>query len=251
MKASRRLQIETLITERKSITMQELCELLSVSMNTVRNDVSSLVKDGVVEKVYGGIVLKDHSDIPIYERRSQQQVDVKDRIAQAAERIIADGDIVFIDSGTTTKRIMECLDPQKHITVVTANVAVLQVAHSMSNVTVMMLPGMYNPRYNSLLDSSTIDYLTRFRHTKAFLGVSSFSAEGALNVSNWQEYELKRTAIAHSSKVYLMADSTKCGNTGLLSFGTVDQMTGVYTDKNIPESFLRICKEKKVAVTTV
>lgn len=251
MKASRRLQIESLIAERKSLTMQELCELLNVSMNTVRNDVSGLVKDGVVEKVYGGIVLNDHSDIPIYDRRSQQQVDAKNRIAQAAEKLIEEGDIIYIDAGTTTMRILECLDPQKHITVVTANVAVLLMAHTMPNVTLMVLPGMYNTQSNSLLDSSTVDYLTRFRHTKAFLGVSSFTTEGALNVSNWQEYELKRTAISHSKKVYLLVDSTKYGNPGLLSFGTVEQMSGIYTDKNMPDSFLRLCREKNVSVTTV
>ena len=49
MKESRRKQIESLLAERRSISMHELCEALNVSMNTVRADVSSLVREGVVE----------------------------------------------------------------------------------------------------------------------------------------------------------------------------------------------------------
>ena len=63
MKESRRKQIESLLAERRSISMHELCEALNVSMNTVRADVSSLVREGVVEKVYGGIVLKQPEEI--------------------------------------------------------------------------------------------------------------------------------------------------------------------------------------------
>ena len=75
MKESRRKQIESLLAERRSISMHELCEALNVSMNTVRADVSSLVREGIVEKVYGGIVLKQPEEIPLYERRSQQGTD--------------------------------------------------------------------------------------------------------------------------------------------------------------------------------
>ena len=91
MKESRRKQIESLLAERRSISMYELCEALNVSMNTVRADVSSLVREGVVEKVYGGIVLKQPEEIPLYERRSQQETDCKCRIAKMAEQLIEDG----------------------------------------------------------------------------------------------------------------------------------------------------------------
>lgn len=178
MKESRRKQIESLLAERRSISMHELCEALNVSMNTVRADVSSLVREGVVEKVYGGIVLKQPEEIPLYERRSQQETDCKCRIAKMAEQLIEDGDIVFIDSGTTTMRLLDYLDPAKKITIVTANVSVLQRAQNMTNVNAMILPGLYDMRTNAMLDSSTVEYLCRFQHNKGFFGVSSLTATG-------------------------------------------------------------------------
>lgn len=251
MKESRRRKIEELVARQRSISMQELCRQLDVSMNTVRADVNSLVQDGVVEKVYGGIVAREQEDIPLYENRRLQQTDSKGRIAEAAEEMIVDGDIVFIDSGTTTLRILDYLDPGKRITVVSASASVLARVQTMNNINLMMLPGLYDRRTNALLDSSTVEYLSRFQHTKAFLGVSSLAANGELGVSNWLEYELKRSAIAHSQNTYLVVDSTKYGRTGLLTFGSVEQMTKIITDTDMPDKFLGLCAQKGTQVLQV
>ena len=251
MKESRRKQIESLLAERRSISMYELCEALNVSMNTVRADVSSLVREGVVEKVYGGIVLKQPEEIPLYERRSQQGTDCKCRIAKMAEQLIEDGDIVFIDSGTTTMRLLDYLDPAKKITIVTANVSVLQRAQNMTNVNAMILPGLYDMRTNAMLDNSTVEYLCRFQHNKGFFGVSSLTTTGGLGVSNWQEYEVKRTAVARCQKSYLLVDSTKYGRTALLAYGTLEQMQAVITNHGMPQEFIALCRQKKVTVEQV
>ena len=251
MKESRRRQIESLLAKRKNISMHELCEILNVSMNTVRADVSSLVREGVVEKVYGGIVLKQQEDIPLYERRSQQKTDCKCRIAKAAEHLIDDGDIVFIDGGTTTMRLLDYLDPAKKITVVTASISVIQRAQNMPNIKTMVLPGMYDMRTNTVLDSSTIEYLCRFQHDKGFFGVSSLTEAGGLGVSNWQEYEFKRAAVEHSQKTYLLVDATKYGKTSLLTYGTLEQMHEIITDREASPEFVKLCETKRVRLECV
>ncbi len=251
MKEDRLRQIEELLAKKKSISMQELCDYLNVSMNTVRADVNNLVKSGILEKVYGGVVLKNQEDIPLYENRSHQQTDCKSRIAQAAERLIDNGDVVYMDSGTTTMRILDYLDPNKHITVVTPSVSVLVRASGMPNLTLMMLPGLYDKRINALLDSSTVEYMSRFCHTKAFLGASSLRTNGDLGVSNWLEYELKKTVISLSQANYLLVDATKYGRPGLLSYGNVSQLTGIITDVTMPADYVTLCKGKGVSIQQV
>ena len=251
MKENRRRQLEKLIAERKSISMQELCQCLNVSINTVRADVNALVRDGLVEKVYGGIIFKEQEEIPLYERRNLQRTDCKCAIAQAAEGLIEDGDIIYLDAGTTVMRVLDYLQPEKHITVVTASISVMMRAQTMENVTMVFLPGLYDKRTNAVLDSSTVDYLMRFQHTKAFFGVSTITNDGLLGVSNWQEYELKRTALAHSRCSFLLLDATKYGRTALLSYGRVDQMTGVVTDKEMPAAFRALCEKHGVFVKLV
>lgn len=87
MRDSRIKQIETLITQQKNMTMQELKDIFGVSMNTIRSDVAQLVKSGVVEKVYGGIRLRENKDTPLFANRASQNTDAKIKIACAAERL--------------------------------------------------------------------------------------------------------------------------------------------------------------------
>lgn len=252
MKENRRHQIQRLIEEKKSLSMYDLCDYLNVSMNTVRKDVEQLVRDGIVEKVYGGIVWKETSpSIPIYESRSTLQSAAKQRIAKYAAGLISNNDVIFIDSGTTTMYILNFLNPAYQITVVTSSIAVLEHAQSMENVRLLLLPGFYDKRTNSVLDNGTVEFLSQFKYTKAMIAASALTVSGELSVSNYIECEFKRTAMERSQENYLLIDSTKYGRMGLLSFGHVEQMRKVITDQGIAPDFTSFCQEKGVELVQV
>lgn len=251
MRDSRIKQIETLITQQKNMTMQELKDIFGVSMNTIRSDVAQLVKSGVVEKVYGGIRLRENKDTPLFANRASQNTDAKIKIACAAERLIENGDVIYIDSGTTTMHILDYLDPSKHISLVTPSIPVIEAAARMENVDLFILPGKYDPRTNSILDGSTAEYLARYQHAKCFMGVTYLSPNGTLGVSSYLMYELKRTALARSQSAFLLADSSKYGNFGLLSYGTISQMNMILTDSEISPEFVEYCSHQNVPLMLI
>ena len=53
MKTKRLAEMEAYILRHGSATMEELRDAFGVSMNTVRRDVTELLKTGGIEKVYG------------------------------------------------------------------------------------------------------------------------------------------------------------------------------------------------------
>ena len=114
MKDSRRKQMEALVARQKSATMEELRQAFGVSMNTVRSDVAYLVQTGAVEKIYGGVRVVQHQQVPLFTQRTELRCDAKRAIARQAERLIGDNDIIFIDSGTTAMHLIDFLDPVKH-----------------------------------------------------------------------------------------------------------------------------------------
>ena len=59
MKEERIYQIHELLKERTRISLDELCEVFNVSKNTIRRDIAELEEQGVIRKVYGGIVLEE------------------------------------------------------------------------------------------------------------------------------------------------------------------------------------------------
>ena len=128
MREVRRKQMEALIAKQQTLSMEALCEAFGVSMNTVRADVAYLVKTGAVQKVYGGVRAVSHQEVPLFTQRATQHPDAKRQIARRAEALVQDGDVIYIDAGTTTMHLMDFLDSAKHITVLTGNLSAIAQA---------------------------------------------------------------------------------------------------------------------------
>lgn len=242
MKEERRKRMENLIAQRQTITMEELRSIFDVSMNTIRSDVAYLVESGAVEKVYGGVRIAPRQQVPLFVHRMNVATDAKRQIARCAESLIDDGDKIYIDAGTTTMHLIDCLSPGKHVTVLTRSLYVMSRACENPNVELIVLPGIVNRRTNSVADVSTLDFLEQYQFDKAFMGVSGISPQGRLNVSTYIEYELKRSALHRSRQTYLLADMDKFGSTALMSYGEVTELTGVVTDREEPE-FASLCEK--------
>ncbi len=251
MKESRRKQMQALIAQRKTVTMEELQATFRVSMNTIRTDVAYLVDTGAAEKIYGGVRILQEQEVPLFTQRASLRAGAKERIARKAEELIQDGDILYFDPGTTTMHLIDCLSPGKHVTIITGSLYVITQAGPRPNVQLIVLPGVLNRRTNALSDVSTLEFLGRYHFAKAFMGVSGISPGGKLNVSTYIEYELKKLALRQSLHAYLLADAAKFGQESLMTYGSIEEMEEVITDAPCPEPFLEVCKEKDVRVTLV
>lgn len=251
MKDDRRKQIEAMVARRESVTMEELRREFGVSMNTVRSDVAYLVGTGAVEKIYGGVRSVQRQEVPLFTQRTQLRAEEKRRIARHAQELIDDGDILYIDAGTTTMHLIDFLDPGKHVTIVTGNLYVVRRAYDKPQVELIVLPGSLNRRTNSVSDVSTLEFLGRYQFAKAFMGASGVSLDGKLNVSTYIEYELKKLAAAQSRRKYLLLDSGKFGGSSLMSYGSLEDMTGLITAAPCPEELRERCRRKNVRLTIV
>lgn len=251
MKDDRRKQIEALVARRDTVTMEELRREFGVSMNTVRSDVAYLVGTGAVEKIYGGVRSVQRQEVPLFTQRTQLRAEEKLRIARYAQDLIDDGDILYIDAGTTTMHLIDFLDPGKRVTIVTGNLYVAHQAYDKPNAELIVLPGCLNRRTNSAADVSTLEFLGRYQFAKAFMGASGVSPDGKLNVSTYIEYELKKLAVRQSRQAYLLVDAGKFGGGSLMSYGSLEDMTGLITAGPCPEELRERCRRKNVRLTIV
>ena len=248
LKENRRKHMGELIAQRRSMTMQELCDHFQVSMNTIRADVAYLVDTGAVQKVYGGVQAVDQKQAPLFASRVMQRTLQKQRIAARARQLIEDGDIIFVDAGTTTMYLLDQLDPRKHVTIVTANLSVIQKSYDYENVELIVLPGTINRRTNSISGVCVLEFLSRYQFNKAFMGVTNVSEDGRLNTSTYIEYEIKRNALLQSRDAYLLVDSAKFGAMGLMAYGKLENMSAVITDTECPGFVKDYCRQRNIPV---
>ena len=116
----RQAQILEILEQRKSISVTKLAELLYVSQPTVRRDLASLAQQGKVQRTHGGVVLRKASDaeIPLMFREDQNNA-AKKAIAQKAEKLIRDGDVIFMDASSTVSYLIPHLNKFRDLIVIT------------------------------------------------------------------------------------------------------------------------------------
>src|SRR5258706_114587 len=102
----------------------DLCEMLETSEATIRRDLEWLEQKGILERTHGGASLNHRVILEQeYQQRSQHHPDEKRRIGELAASLIEEGDIVFINSGTTATQVLQHIRRDSRITVFTNNVS--------------------------------------------------------------------------------------------------------------------------------
>ena len=251
MKASRILNMEKYITAQGSASMEELCNQFQVSINTVRRDVVELIRRGTVEKVYGGVTARrsDQALTPYAERRINRE-NVKAAIGRKAAEMVQDGDIIFIDSGTTTLQMIDHLAHVRDLTVITNNMEAVVRAVPYENMTVIVLPGQLGRKTNSLTGDDTVASLRRYNIRIAFMAATGLSSHGATN-SSPREYEIKRAAVDRCEKAVLLVNQEKFGVTGLMTFAPLNAFDAVVTDAAADSETAEMLRQENVELIHV
>ncbi len=229
MKSKRLAEMERYIQENGQVTMEELRDMFHVSMNTVRRDVSELCVDGSVRKVYGGVSARPTGQLVPFEVRSAGSSQEKKAIGREAARMIHSGDIIYIDSGTTTLHIMDYLQVEGTITVITNNIEVMVRAIADERIRLIVLPGELRRKTHSLTGEDTVQFLKNYNINIAFMAATGISASGVTN-SSPLEYEIKRQAVEKSQRTVLLVTGNKFGVTSLLTYAQLDRLDAVITD---------------------
>ena len=231
MKTDRMLEMERYILTQGSATMEELREHFDVSMNTVRRDVSELLKRGTVEKVYGGVCArKNEQTLTPYEVRRRGSESAKAQIGRCAATLVHDGDIIFIDSGTTTLHMIDHLADKRDLTIITNNLEAINRALPLENITIIALPGQVRRKTHSLTGDDAVRYLKRFNITTAFMASTGLSTHGVTN-SSPLEYEIKKCAVESAETTVLLLSRAKFGVTGLMTFAQLEDFDMLVTDE--------------------
>ena len=60
-----------------------------------------------MEKVYGGVRAVRKQEVPLFTHRMELHTQEKKRIARYAQKLVRDGDILYIDAGTTAMHLID------------------------------------------------------------------------------------------------------------------------------------------------
>ncbi len=231
LKSERLDEMESFIIDRKNVSIKELSRSFGVSINTVRKDIENILQRGKVKKVYGGVsVISNDDSLLEYSIREDKYKTLKRQLCTKAEKFIEDGDIIFLDSGTTTIYMTDYLKDKKNIKVVTNNIVVINRLMQFDNIQVIGIGGKVNNKTKSFASVESLKVLDSYNIRKAFMAVSALSIKnGAMN-SSFDEKNIKSMVVNKAEHVYILCDSSKFGKHALLTYADLNKVDAIITD---------------------
>ena len=238
MKVSRLNSIEQYVISRETVSIDELCEVFGVSKNTIRRDLNELEQRGHITKVYGGVT----ATVP----SGAVPTPIRSGLNRLAAEEVADGDTIFIDSGTTTLCLLRFLVAKKRITIITHSLGALSEASKYDNLNIISLGGIYSPTTDSFVGLSAIEALSSMRINKAFMGATGVSLTAGMTNTTFLEAEIKRAVVHRADNIYGMVDSSKIGKEAIVTFCHLKDLTAFITDCEPPKEYVDLCNAENV-----
>lgn len=236
-KASRQRLIVAELGLSPAVRTSDLARRLGVSAETVRRDIEELTRLGLVSRTYGGAAGRQLGLQPEFQDRDALAVKERDAIAQAAVKLVKPGDVLMIDSGSTTARFAQVLARAvERITVITNCFAVAHALVQQSNLRVLFCPGDFSSRERGVYGSETCAFLQRFNADIAFIGASGLTIEGPTDVETQASW-VKRMMLERAERRVLLLDGTKFNRRHLELVCQLDMLTDVVADRS-PEGAL-------------
>ena len=237
--AQRRERIQEYLALHKIVRMDELYKMLDASEATVRRDLEWLEREGVLERTHGGAILSQRMTLETeYIQRANKNPEEKLQIGELAATFIEDGDIVFINSGTTTAQVIRHIRSDAGIVIFTNNlIAVLESGDV--GYTQYLVGGEFQPHSNSIAGRFATDNLRQVYANKAILGVDGISLIHGCTVPSNAEAELIKLMIERTrGEVFVVADHTKWGVVSNFPVAAIDEIDKLFTDAKIDPSTL-------------
>jgi DeoR/GlpR family transcriptional regulator of sugar metabolism len=213
------------------VVAAELSASLAVSPDTVRRDLRELGEAGLLRRVHGGALPTAVGALP-YSARLEQAADAKVAIARATSSLFRHGQVILLDSGTTTLEVARHLPPELEATVITNSppIAVALAEHPRVDVTV--LGGMLVKEAQALVGAATVDALRSVRADVLVLGVCSLHPEIGITVLDLEESYVKRAMIANAAEVVAVSSADKLGSSGPYVIAPLEELTYLVTDES-------------------
>jgi DeoR/GlpR family transcriptional regulator of sugar metabolism len=233
-------------------TVQELAELTGASEMTIRRDLDVLAAQGVLERVRGGArTLLLRGEEPPFALRAHEAVEAKRRIAAEVSALVADGESVLLDSGTTCLEVARLLR-ERPVTVMPLSLQAVQLFAEAPGPATLVVPGG-QPRAaeGALTGPLTLASLAALRFDTAVVGCCGLSAADGLTAYDLDDATVKKAAIASARRVVAATDGGKLGHTAFAHVAPSGLLHTLVTDASAPAGELAALEAAGTVVRTV
>jgi len=249
LKTKRIQQIQEYVLKHQSVSLDDLGTVFGVSKTTIRRDIRKLISEGMIQKVYGGVAIS-HAKLESFNERKARNPIQKRLIAKTAADYVENGDVIFIDSVTTTLEMITLLKT-KQVTIITNNLDIIIQALRFENLTVISTGGLLERNTKSFSSYSHADSFKKYNFDKVFMASTGVSISNGVTNSSPIESGIKETIVKGNADVFLLVDHTKFEKYAMVTYCGLEEIDYLITDNVLDESYQDFAKENSIELVVI
>lgn len=241
----RRNKILELIKEYKEISVNELSNILNVSLMTIRRDLQFLHDRNLIKRIYGGALF-----IETEKTKKEELLYYRTLIAKFAAKFVEHKDTLFINTSGNSLMMTKYIT-KNNVTVITNNGKAITSAHG-RGVSIILTGGELRYPKESMVGDFAIKNLQTIFAKKAFIGCSGISETAGITTKIANEVNINELMIKNATNgVYVLADHTKIGKISSFTTSDIENITHLITDEKAPKEILEKLEKKGVIIHQV
>lgn len=234
-----------LTTERKALLLdllkaegrivaKEVSRRLGLSEDTIRRDLRELAGDGLLQRVHGGALPASPAlaSLPVRRRVSPEG---KAAIARAAAALAKDGQILFLDGGTTAVAVARALPAELRATVATHSPDVAVALLDKPGLEVELIGGRLYKHSNVAVGAVAQEAIRQIRADLYFMGVTGIHAEHGLTTGDREEAAIKRAISRQAAETIVLGSQEKLGAVSAYEVVALEAIDGLIVERSCPE----------------
>ncbi|MEV7212669.1 DeoR/GlpR family DNA-binding transcription regulator [Kitasatospora cineracea] len=249
-----------LLAEHGRLDVEEAAGALDVSAATIRRDLDQLARQQMLTRTRGGAVAHSVSyDLPL-RYKTARNADAKQRIGTLVAGLVAPGEVVGLNGGTTTTEVARALavrpDLAEHpesgqsLTVVTNALNIANELTVRPQVKIVVTGGVARPQSYELIGPLAAQVLGELALDTAVLGVDGLDTEHGATAHHEGEAAINRLLAERARRVVVAADSSKLGHRAFARICGLEAVDTLVTDSQVPDALAAAFTDAGVTVLT-
>jgi DeoR family transcriptional regulator, deoxyribose operon repressor len=242
------------IKEHRVETIKNLAAQFKVSEMTIRRYISIMTEKNIIKLINGAVIyIGNTNDDSQYEISDEDEhlKNEKNKIGRKAAELIEPEDLIAVDTGTTTEKLIPFIPEEKGISVLCYNLNNLLEVRKKKGCQLIIAGGVFHENTLMFESKEGISFIKNYRINKAFISAAGINERLGVTCMNYYEVEAKRAVIESSEMKILMADSSKFGKTRPAYFAEISDFDVIITDSGIEESFANSIRNLGVKIIIV
>ena len=244
----RRKELLELLNAEGHATVAMLCNHFKVSPATIRNDLNDLEAMRQLKRTHGGAISMQSLPELTSREKTGLHASAKRSIAQRAMDFVRPGQVIAIDTGTTTIEMARLLVNMQDVTVITNDLKIAFYLEENSSLNVILLGGMVRKNFHCTVGDSVLRQMDELNIDTLFLATNGMDIGCGLSTPGIETADVKRKMLSKACRSILLADSSKVGQKSLACFAAIDEIDILITDKDVNGEFASEIQSRGVEV---